>query len=56
MAKISTPRLPEATEKYSREQLSQLIQTLDQVIFVLNNTYIPEKLREDDGRLCMILS
>ena len=41
MSKIVTPRLPEATEEYSREQVSQLIQTLDQVIFVLNNTYIP---------------
>ena len=40
MSKIVTPRLPEATEEYSREQVSQLIQTLDQVIFVLNNTYI----------------
>ena len=40
MAKIVTPRLPEATEEYSREQLSQLIQTLDQVIFILNNIYI----------------
>ena len=48
MAKISTPRLPEATEEYSREQLSQLIQSLDQVIFILNNTYIPEKLREEN--------
>ena len=27
MAKIVTPRLPEATEQYSREQLSQLVQT-----------------------------
>ena len=56
MAKIVTPRLPEATEEYSREQLSQLIQTLDQVIFVLNNTYIPEKLREDDERISFFLS
>ena len=39
--KISTPRLPEA-RKYSREQLSQLIQTLDQVIFILNNKNIPK--------------
>ena len=51
MAKIVTPRLPEATEEYSREQISQLVQTLEQVIFVLNNTYIPEKLREDDERI-----
>jgi hypothetical protein len=34
MAKIVTPRLPEATEEYSREQISQLVQTLEQVIFV----------------------
>ena len=56
MAKISTPRLPEATEEYSREQLSQLIQTLDQVIFILNNTYVPENLREDDERISFFLS
>ena len=45
MAKITTPRLPEATEEYSREQVSQLIQTLEQVIFILNNTYVPEVLK-----------
>ncbi len=48
MAKIATPRLPEATEEYSREQLSQLVQTLEQVIFILNNTYVPEKLKEEE--------
>ena len=46
MAKIVTPRLPEATEEYSREQVSQLIQTLEQVIFILNNTYVPEVLKD----------
>tara|TARA_R100000455_G_C6223264_1_gene87051 strand:+ start:118 stop:423 length:306 start_codon:yes stop_codon:yes gene_type:complete len=46
MAKITTPRLPEATEEYSREQVSQLIQTLEQVIFILNNTYVPEVLKD----------
>ena len=56
MAKIVTPRLPEATDEYSREQISQLVQTLEQVIFVLNNTYIPEKLREDDERISFFLS
>ena len=56
MSKIVTPRLPEATEEYSREQLFPLAQTLDQVIFVLNNTYIPEKLREDDERISFFLS
>ena len=46
MAKITTPRLPDATEEYSREQVSQLIQTLEQVIFILNNTYVPEVLKD----------
>ena len=46
MAKIVTPRLPEATEQYSREQVSQLIQTLEHVIFILNNTYVPEVLKD----------
>tara|TARA_R100000664_G_C2678238_1_gene87378 strand:+ start:51 stop:335 length:285 start_codon:yes stop_codon:yes gene_type:complete len=46
MAKIVTPRLPEATEEYSREQVSQLIQTLEQVVFILNNTYVPEVLKD----------
>ena len=46
MSKIVTPRLPEATEEYSREQVSQLIQTLEQVIFILNNTYVPEVLKD----------
>lgn len=50
MAKIVTPRLPEATEEYSREQLSQLVQTLEQVIFILNNTYVPETLKEEEER------
>ena len=56
MAKIVTPRLPEATEEYSREQVSQLVQTLEQVIFILNNTYVPETLRQDDERISWFLS
>ena len=56
MAKISTPRLPEATEEYSREQLSQLVQTLEQVIFILNNTYVPETLKEEEERRSFFLS
>ena len=47
MSKITTPRLPDATEEYSREQVSQLVQTLKQVIFILNNTYVPEVLKND---------
>ena len=56
MSKITTPRLPDATEEYSREQVSQLVQTLEQVIFVLNNTYVPETLRQDDERISWFLS
>ena len=55
MAKIVTPRLPEATEEYIENKYLS-IQTLEQVIFVLNNTYIPEKLREDDERISFFLS
>jgi|TARA_A100000172_G_scaffold76075_1_gene59232 hypothetical protein len=56
MSKITTPRLPDATEEYSREQVSQLVQTLEQVIFILNNTYVPETLRQDDERVSWFLS
>ena len=56
MSKITTPRLPDATEEYSREQVSQLVQTLEQVIFILNNTYVPETLRQDDERISWFLS
>ena len=56
MAKITTPRLPDATEEYSREQVSQLVQTLEQVIFILNNTYVPDTLRQDDERISWFLS
>ena len=56
MSKIVTPRLPEATEEYSREQLSQLVQTLEQVIFILNNTYVPETLKEEEERRSFFLS
>ena len=48
MALITVPRLPDATEQYDRHQMSQMIQTLEQMIFVLNNTYVPETLRNDD--------
>jgi len=56
MSKITTPRLPDATEEYSREQISQLIQTLEQVIFVLNNTYVPQTLKEEQERITSFLS
>jgi len=31
-------------------------QTLEQVIFVLNNTYVPETLREEEERISFFLS
>ena len=48
MSLITVPRLPDATEQYDRHQMSQMFQTLEQMIFVLNNTYVPETLRNDD--------
>jgi len=56
MALITTPRLPDATEQYDKHQMSQLIQTLEQMIFILNNTYIPETLRQEDERKSWFLS
>ena len=48
MAQITIPRLPDAPEQYDRQQMSQLLQSLEQMIFLLNNTYTPETLRNDD--------
>ena len=48
MAKITVPLLPQATEEYDQSQMAQLIQTLEQLIFALNNTYTSEPLRDDD--------
>lgn len=42
MSKINNVRLPNAaTAGYSAEQFNQLIRSLEQVIFQLNNTYTP---------------
>ena len=48
MAKITVPLLPQATPEYDQSQFAQLIQTLDQLIFALNNTYTTESLRDED--------
>ena len=48
MAKITVPLLPQATPEYNQSQMAQLIQTLDQLIFALNNTYTSEPLRNDN--------
>ena len=45
MALITVPRLPDATEEYDKHQMSQMVQTLEQMIFILNNTYRSEERR-----------
>ncbi len=56
MALITVPRLPDATEEYDKHQMSQMVQTLEQMIFVLNNTYVPQTLREEEERVSWFLS
>jgi len=42
MSKITNVRLPNATPReYSAEQFNQLVRSLEQVVFQLNNTYTP---------------
>ena len=42
MSKISNVRLPNAaTDGYSAQQFDQLVRSLEQIIFQLNNTYTP---------------
>ncbi len=42
MSKISNVRLPNAaTDGYSAQQFDQLVRSLEQVVFQLNNTYTP---------------
>ena len=55
MAKINIPRLPDAPQEYSPTQMSQLTQSLDQLIFLLNNTYTPEILRQEDEQIIWFL-
>ena len=55
MAKITVPVLPQAREEYDQSQMNQLIQTLEQMIFILNNTYTPEILRNEDEQIAWFL-
>ena len=41
MSKITVPLLPQARPEYDQSQMAQLIQTLEQMILVLNTTYTP---------------
>jgi len=48
MAQINIPRLPQAPDQYTKAQIDQMIQSLDQLIQLLNSSYTPETLRNDD--------
>jgi hypothetical protein len=56
MALITVPSLPDATEEYDKNQMSQMVQTLEQMIFVLNNTSVPETHKHQDERVSWFLS
>ena len=56
MAKITVPLLPQATEEYEQSQMAQLIQTLEQMIFILNNTYTPVTLGDEEEQRAWFLS
>jgi hypothetical protein len=48
MSQITLPRLPRAPEEYNASQINQLVTSLDQLIRLLNSSYTPEQLRNDD--------
>ena len=56
MAQINIPRLPQAPQEYDPAQINQLIQTLDQLISILNRNYTPETLRDDDEQIAWFLN
>jgi hypothetical protein len=56
MAQINIPRLPAAQEEYSKEQINQMIQTLDQLVQLLNSSYTPEQLKNEDEAMAWYLS
>ena len=55
MALITTPLLPQATKEYDQTQMAQLIATLEQMIFILNNSYTPETLSREDEQIAWFL-
>jgi|TARA_R100001443_G_scaffold70821_1_gene79146 hypothetical protein len=56
MAQINIPRLPQAPQEYNKGQIDQMIQSLDLLIQMLNSSYTPETLREDDEAIAWFLS
>ena len=55
MAKITVPLLPQARKEYDQSQMAQLIQTLEQMIFILNNTYTPVTLGDEEEQRAWFL-
>ena len=56
MAKITVPLLPQAREEYDQSQMAQLIHTLEQMIFILNNTYTPVTLGDEEEQRAWFLA
>ena len=56
MAKITVPLLPQAPEKYEQSQMAQLVATLEQMIFILNNTYKPVTLGDEEEQKTWFLA
>ena len=56
MSKITVPLLPQAPEKYDQSQINQLVQTLEQLIFILNNTYTPVTLSDEEEQKVWFLA
>tara|TARA_R110000744_G_scaffold98679_2_gene190844 strand:+ start:265 stop:435 length:171 start_codon:yes stop_codon:yes gene_type:complete len=48
MAQIILPRTPQGPLEYNKSQMDKLVSNLDQLILLLNSTYTPETLRNDD--------
>ena len=55
MTKITIPIIPQAREEYDQSQMAQMVQTLEQLVFALNNTYTSEPLRDDDEAVSWFL-
>ena len=56
MAKITVPMLPQARDEYDQSQMAQLISTLEQMIFILNNTYSPVTLGDEEEQKTWFLA
>jgi|TARA_R100000656_G_C3940537_1_gene126638 hypothetical protein len=56
MAQINIPRLPQAPSEYTQSQINQLVTSLDQLILLLNSSYTPEQLRNDNEAVTWFIS